>query len=168
MATAEDPSNWGGEPSTGIDSTEGRVREAQLQRRDLQKRIQACTDRLLAFETEEEILLFEENEVKNLDWEVRDFLKTAQELEETGQPLGPEERVGAEFESLVRHCKARVAELSKSIEKEPPQIQLGKSSRTTMSMYSSLASEIIDNQLELAYLQAEVELHEVERQAAES
>ena len=63
----EDPSDWGGEPSTGIDSTEGRVREARLRRRDLQKRIQACIDRLLAFETEEEILLFEENEVKNLD-----------------------------------------------------------------------------------------------------
>ena len=63
---AEDPNNWGGEPSTGIDSTEERVREARLRRRDFQKRIQACTDRLLAFETEEEILLFEENEVKNL------------------------------------------------------------------------------------------------------
>ena len=55
---AEDPSNWVGEPSTGIDSTEGRVREARLWRRDLQKRIQACTDRLLAFKTEEKILLF--------------------------------------------------------------------------------------------------------------
>ena len=30
--TAEDPSNWGGEPSTGIDLTEGRVREARLRR----------------------------------------------------------------------------------------------------------------------------------------
>ena len=80
---AEDPSDWGGEPSTGIDSTEGRVREARLRRRDLQKRIRACTDRFLAFKTEEEIL-FEENEYKNLDWEVRDFLKTAQELKETG------------------------------------------------------------------------------------
>ena len=146
--------------------TEGRIREARLQRRDLQKRIQACTDRLLAFETEEEILLFEENEVKNLDWEVRDFLKTVQELKETGQPLGPEERVGAEFQSLERHCKAWAAELSKSIEKGPPEIQLGKSSRTTMSRYSSLASEIIEDQLELAHLQAEEELHEMERQAA--
>ena len=91
--------------------TEGRIREARLRRRDLQKRIQACTDRLLAFETEEEILLFEENEVKNLDWEVRDFLKTVQELKETGQPLGPEERVKAEFQSLERHCKAWAAEL---------------------------------------------------------
>ena len=51
---AEDPSNWSGETSTGIDSTEGRVREARLWRRDLQKRIQVCTDRLLALETEEE------------------------------------------------------------------------------------------------------------------
>ena len=73
---AEDPTNWCGEPNTGIDSTKGRVGEARLRQRDLQKRIQACTDRLLAFETEEEILLFEKNEVKNLDWEVRDFLKT--------------------------------------------------------------------------------------------
>ena len=94
-------------------------------------------------------------------------MKTAQELKEMGQPLGPKERVGAEFESLVRHCKARAAELSKSIEKEKPEIQLGKSSRTTMSRYSSQASEIIDDQLELAHLQAEVELHEMERQAAE-
>ena len=61
---AEDPSDWGGEPSTGIDSTEGRVREARLRRQDLQKRIQAWTDRLLAFETKDEILLFEENAVK--------------------------------------------------------------------------------------------------------
>ena len=119
---AEDPSNWGGEPSTGIDLTEGRVREARLRRRDIQKRIQACNDRLLTFETEEEILLFEENEVKNLDWEVRDFLKTTQKLKEVGQPLRPEERVGAEFESLVRHCKSGAAELSKSIEKGPPEI----------------------------------------------
>ena len=94
-------------------------------------------------------------------------MKTAQKLKETGQPLGPEERVGAEFESLVRLCKAWAAELSKSTEKEPLEIQLGKSSRTTMSMYNSLASEIIDDQLELAYLQAEVELHEMERQAVE-
>ena len=73
--------------------------------------------------------------------------------------------MGAEFESLVRHCKARAAELSKSIEKGPPGIQLGKTSRTTISRYSSLASEIIDDQLELAHLQAEVELHEMEQQA---
>ena len=162
---AEDPNNWGGEPSTGIDLTKGRVRDARLRWRDLQKRIQACIDRLLAFETEEEILLFEENEVKSLDWEVRYFLKTAQEFKETGQPLGLEERVGAEFESLVRHCKARAAELSKSTEKGPPEIQLGKSSSITLSRHSSLASEIIDDQLELAHLQAEVELHEMERQA---
>ena len=37
-----------------------------------------------------------------------------------------------------------------------------------MSWYSFLPSEIIDDQLELAHLQAEVELHEMERQAAES
>ena len=65
--SAEDPSNWGGEPSTGIDSTEGRVRETRLRWRDLQKRIQACTDRLLALETKEGILFFKETEVKNLD-----------------------------------------------------------------------------------------------------
>ena len=139
MIPAEDPSDWGGEPSTGIDSTKERVREARLRRRDLQKRIQACADRLLAFETEEETLLFEEYEVKNLDSKVRSFLKTAQELKETGQPLGPDERVGVEFESLMRHCKAWAAEvLAKSIKKGPPEIQLGKSSRTTMSWYSSL------------------------------
>ena len=32
---AEDPSDWGGEPITGIDLTEGRVREARLRRQDL-------------------------------------------------------------------------------------------------------------------------------------
>ena len=37
-----------------------------------------------------------------------------------------------------------------------------------MSWYSFLPSEIIDDQLELTHLQAEVELHEMERQAAES
>ena len=92
----------------------------------------------------------------------------AQELKKIGQPLGPKERVGAEFESLMKHCKARAAELSKSIEKGPPEIQLGKSSRNTMSRYSSLDSEIKDNQLELAHFQAEAELHEMELQAAES
>ena len=92
-------------------------------------------------------------------------MKTVQELKETWQPLGPEERVGAEFEFLVRHCKARAAELSKSIKKGPPETQLEKSSRTRISRYSSLASEIIDDQLELAHLQSEVELHEMERQA---
>ena len=81
--------------------------------------------------------------------------------------MGPEERVGSEFESLVRHCKDRAAELFNSKEKGPPEIQLGKSSRTTISRYGSLISEIIDDQLELAHLQAEVEMHETERQAAE-
>ena len=95
-------------------------------------------------------------------------MKTAQELKETGQLLGPKERVGAEFESLVRHCKARAAELSKSIEKGTPEIQLGKSSPITMSRYSSLTLEIIDDQMELAHVLAEVELHEMERQAAKS
>ena len=92
-------------------------------------------------------------------------MKTPQELKETGQPLGPKERVGAEFESLVRHCKVWAAELSKSIEKGPPKNHLEQSSRTIMSRYSSLASKIIDDQLELAHLQAEVELHEMEWQA---
>ena len=91
---AEDSSNLGGEPSTGIDSTEGRVREARLRRRDLQKRIQACTDRLLAFETEEEILLFEENEVKNRDWEIRDFFKNGTRVKGDGATLGTREKGG--------------------------------------------------------------------------
>ena len=56
----------------------------------------------------------------------------------TRQPLGRKEREGTEFESLVWHCKTQAAELSTSIEKGPPEIQLGKSSRITMSRYSSL------------------------------
>ena len=58
---AEYLNDCSGEPSTGIDSTEGRVREARLRRRDLEKRMQTCTDRLQVFETKEAILLFEEN-----------------------------------------------------------------------------------------------------------
>ena len=49
------------------------VREARQQKRDLSKIIHDFQNRLLAFKTEEEVLLLEEVEMKKLDWEVRDF-----------------------------------------------------------------------------------------------
>ena len=118
------------------------------------------------------MLLFEEREVKALDWEVRDFLKTVRELEEAGEPLNLGEGVGAGFESLVRQCKARGDEIfkSKSRTSKPPTIQLGKSSRSAATrrskLSSSLTSEIINDELELAQLQADAEVEEMERQAA--
>ena len=120
------------------------------------------------------MLLFEEREVKALDWEVRDFFKTVRELEEAGEPLNLGEGVGAgfEFESLVRQCKARGDEIfnSKGRTSKPPTIQLGKSSLSAATrrskLSSSLISEIIDNELELAQLQADAEVEEMERQAA--
>ena len=49
-------------------------------------------------------------------------------------------------------------------------IQLGKSSRSAATrrskLSSSLTSEIIDGELELAQLQADAEVEEIERQAA--
>ena len=118
------------------------------------------------------MLLFEKREVKALDWEVRDFLKTVRELEEAGEPLNLGEGVGAGFESLVRQCKARGDEIfnSKGRTSKPPTIQLGKSSRSAATRRSklslSLISEIIDDELELAQLQADAEVEEMERQAA--
>ena len=72
--------------------------------------------------------MFEEREVKALDWEVRDFLKTVRELEEVREPLNLGEGVVAGFESLVRQCKARGDEMfkSKGRTSKPPTIQLGK------------------------------------------
>ena len=118
------------------------------------------------------MLLFEEREVKALDWEIRDFLKTVRELEEAGEPLNLGEGVGAGFKSLVRQCKARGDEIfkSKGRTSKPPTIQLGKSSRSAATrrskLSSSLTSKIIDDELELAQLQADAEVEEMERQAA--
>ena len=118
------------------------------------------------------MLLFEEREVKVLDWEVRDYLKTVRELEEAGEPLILGEGVGAGFKSLVQQCKAGGDEMfkSKGCTSKLPTIQLGKSSRSAATrrskLSSSLTSEIIDNKLELAQLQADAEEEEIERQAA--
>ena len=138
--------------------TEGGVRERRRRRRDLIKKIQDFTTQLPGLHTEEELLLFEEREVKALDWEVRDFLKTVLALEELGEPLNLGEGVGAGFESLVWQRKARGDEMfkSKGRTSKPPAIQLGKNSRSAATrrskLSSSLTSEIIDDELELAQL----------------
>ena len=153
-------------------NTKGGVREIRRCRRDLIKKIQNFTTQLPGLHTEEKLLLFEEREVKALDREVRDFLKTVQELEEAGEPLNLGEGVGAGFESLVRQCKARGDEIfnSKGRTSKPSTIQLGKSSRSAATrrskLSSSLISEIIDDKLELAQLQTDAEVEEMERQAA--
>ena len=152
--------------------TEGGVRGMRRRRRDLIKKIQDFTTQLPGLHTEEELLLFEEREVKALGWEARDFLKTFRELEEAGEPLNLGEGVGAGFESLVWQCKARGDEMfkSKGRTSKPPTMQLGKSSRSAATrrskLSSSLTSEIIDDELELAQLQADAEVEEMERQAA--
>ena len=152
--------------------TKGGVREIRWCRRDLIKKIQDFITQLPGFHTEEELLLFEEREVKALDWEVRDFLKTVQELEEAVEPLNLGKGVGAKFEFLVRQCKARGDEIfkSKGCMSKPPTIQLGKSSQSAATrrskLSSSVTSEIIDDELELAQLQADAEVEEMERQAA--
>ena len=100
-----------------------------------------------------------------------DFLKTARELE-AGEPLNLGEGVGAGFESLVRQCKTRGDEMFKfkGRTSKLPTIQVGKSSRSAATrcskLSSSLISEIIDDELELAQLQADAEVEEMERQAA--
>ena len=152
--------------------TESGVREVRRRRRDLKKKIQNFTTQLPGLHTEEDLLLFEEREIKALDWEVQNFLKTVRELEEAGGPLNLGEGVGAGFESLVRQCKARGNEMfkSKGRTSKPPTIQLGKSSRSAgtrrSKLSSSLTSEIIDDELELAQLQADAEVEEIERKAA--
>ena len=147
--------------------TEGGVREIRRRRRDLIKKIQDFTTQLPGLHTEEELLLFEEREVKALDWEVRDFLKTVRELEEAGEPLNLGEGVGAGFESLVRQCRGDDIFKSKGRTSKPLTIQLGKSSRSAATrrskLGSSLISEIIDDELELAQLQADAEVEEMER-----
>ena len=152
--------------------TEGGVREIRRRMRDLIKKIQDFTTQFPGLHTEEKLLLFEEREVKALDWEVRNFLKTVRELEEAGEPRNLGEGVGAGFKSLVRQCKARGDEIfkSKGRTSKPTTIQLGKSSRSSATrrskLTSSLISEIIDDELELAQLQADAEVDEMERQAA--
>ena len=152
-------------------NTEGGVREIRRCGRDLIKKIQNFITQLPDFHTEEELLLSEKREVKALDWEVRDFLKTVRELEEAGEPLNLGEGVGAGFESLVRQCKACGDEMfkPKGCTSKLPTIQLGKSSRLAATrrskLSSSLTSKIIEDELELVQLQADAEVEEMERQA---
>ena len=80
--------------------------------------------------------------------------------------------MGAGFESLVRQCKARRDEMFKSEGRTSkfPTIQLGKrfllAANRCSKLSLSLTSKIIDNELELAQLQADAEVEEMERQAA--
>ena len=133
------------------------------------KKIQDFTTQLPGLQTEEKLLLFEEREVKALDWEMRDFLKTVREFEEAGEPQNLGKGVAAGFESLVRQCKARGDEMfkSKGRTSKPPTIQLGKSSRSVITRRSKLSlsftSEITNNELELAQLQADAKVEEMER-----
>ena len=141
------------------------VRKARQRRREIIKTIQEHEKQLFNFGTEEEILVFERHELTNLDWEVCDFLKTVNELEETVGQLDLEGRIASEFESLVGHCKDRAKNLVDSRESDftPTNIQLGKSSRSGGSRRSriSRASEIIQEELELAQLDAEFEAAEI-------
>ena len=159
-------------PLGGETEAEKGVREARQRRRELIKTIQCYIERVSCFHSETELLNFEATEVKNLDWDVRDFLKTTQELEEAGEASGLRDRLAHEFESLVHVCKARGEDIIKTREQnqQPPSIQLGKSSRSTVTMRSrlstSVSSEIINDELELAQLQAEAEVKELEREAS--
>ena len=145
------------------------VRKARQRRREIIKTIQEHEKQLFNFGTEEEILAFERHELTKLDWEIRDFLKTVNELEETVGQLDLEGRIASEFESLVGHCKDRARNLVDSRESDftPPNIQLGKRSRSggsrrsRISRATSYASEIIQEELELAQLEAEFEAAEI-------
>ena len=152
----------GGESKTAsgiVESVE--VRDARQRRRSLLKLIQNCNEKLDEFTCESDILKFEEETVKRLDWDVRDFLKSARELEDDPANLG--DRVGGDFEALVVKCKSRAEELAKNRSK-PPSIQLGKSSRSISKSIPS-ASEIIDEELELIQLQADAAVADIERKA---
>ena len=129
-----------------------RIREARLVKRDLWNKIQDCHKQLREFSSENEVLLFEEDELKKLDWAVRDFSKNMQDITMGGGPsdtLG--ERLCSEFEKLVVACKTRMDKLtSGNVEWTfcPPNMQLGFSSQSGKSGRSgrtmALAEEIID------------------------
>ena len=98
------------------------VRKARQQPREIIKTIQEHEKQLFTFSTEEEILAFERHELTKLDWEIREYLKTVNELEETVGQLDLEGRIASEFESLVGHCKDRARNLVDSRESDftPP------------------------------------------------
>ena len=79
--------------------------------------------------------------------------------------------MGAGFESLIRQYKPRGDEMFKSKGRTSkfPTIQLGKSSQSAATRRSTLTSsltfKIIDYELELAQVQPDAEVEEMEMQA---
>jgi len=156
-------------------------RDVRHVKRDLSKEIQDCHKQLLDFTSEDDILLFEENTVKKLDWAVRDFARSVQDSTKGGgSPTNCGKRLCSEFEQLVVACKSRARVLASAKVKStfcPPTMQLGVScrSRTTgRSRSTALDEEIIDDELELEKLQADAEADkiaakaEADRRAAEA
>lgn len=103
------------------------IREFRQRRRSLLKVIQEYSEEVVKLNSEIDVLKFEEEKVIQLDWEVRDFLKSVRDLEDSEGPTGLMDRIGGDFEALVLLCKSRSEELAKNRSK-PPSIQLGKSS----------------------------------------
>ena len=139
------------------------IREFRQRRRSLLKVIQEYSEEVVKLNSEIDVLKFEEEKVIQLDWEVRDFLKSVRDLEDSEGPTGLMDRIGGDFEALVLLCKSRSEELAKNRSK-PPSIQLGKSSQS-IGKSITIASEIIDDELELVKLQADAKAAEAERQA---
>ena len=143
------------------------VREARLVKRDLWNKIQDCHKQLLEFSSKNEVLLFEEDELKKLDWVVPDFSKNMQDITTGGGPPDTSgERLFSEFEKLVVACKTRINELTSTNVESTfclPNMQLwfsskfGKSGQSGTTM--ALAEEIIDEELELEMLQADAEAY---------
>ena len=113
------------------------------------------------------MIKFEEEHVIPLDWEVRDFLRSARDLENSEGPVGLGDRISHDFEALVLLCKSRAEKLAKNRSK-PPSIQLGKSSQQSIGKCTSIASEILDDKLELVKLQADAKAAKAEAEAAKA
>ena len=64
------------------------VREIRQRRRSLLKIIQDYSRRIAELNSERDVIKFEEEHVIPLDWEVRDFLKSARDLENSEGPVG--------------------------------------------------------------------------------
>ena len=141
------------------------VREIRQRRRSLLKIIQDYSRRIAELNSERDEIEFEEEHVIPLDWEVRDFLKSARDLENFEGPVGLGDRISHDFEALVLLCKSRAEKLAKNRSK-PPSIQLGKSSQQSIGKCTSIASEILDDELELVKLQADAKAAKAEAEAA--
>ena len=143
------------------------VREIRQRRRSLLKIIQDYSRIIAELNSERDVIKFEEENVIQLDWEVRDFLKSARDLENSEGPVGLGDRISHDFEALVLLCKSRAEKLAKNRSK-PPSIQLGKSSQQSIGKCTSIASEIFDDELELVKLQADAKAAKAEAEAAKA